>query len=501
MTRFLLALMVGVGTPLSSCGAPSKPIVPSVAPAQSTVFSSTNEVRDLSWNGKTLWAATGGGVRRFEDGKWTKWTRQNGLPANESFSVAGDGTVRFPVAMGRFDGKNWGVKSAAPFQKSAQEVVWRGQRVRATLGSLEVGTRSFALPKESTGTHISALLPLKNRLMVAVYGDGLYLFDGEKWSRDVAPAPDAAREITALTGEDGMLWVGTRRAGIWRRMGGKWTQFLESGEPFSHNVQNLERFRGVVWGSTLDDGLVYLNGSQWEHTTTDKLSSSAPRQMLVWKDTLWVRHGTGIVDSFDGASWTKNALSSIPRRGVYALGGEEGRLVASGWGGFAEWNGKTWTPHYDVPELKGVPILGLLCDGDNLWLQTQSRGVGVWNRTSGTLKWLDERDGLPDDWVTALAKLDGKIYAGTFVGGLARLDGEKWFTFSELKGENVTSLCDAGNGAVLASTRHGVFKIEGNNATKVGLTWLDSEDQSLLKDDNGVWIGARTSINFWRNAK
>ncbi|BCM94000.1 hypothetical protein IAD21_05895 [Abditibacteriota bacterium] len=496
MTRFLLALLLGL--PLSSCADPAKPLLSSVSPAQSTVFSSTREVRGLSWNGKTLWAATGGGVLRFENGKWTKWTRQEGLPANETFGVAADRTVRFPVATARFDEKGWMVQGAPPFQKPPLETTWRGQKVRASLDGLELGKRSFPLPKGSPGTHISALLPLKTTLQVAVYGDGLYSFNGAKWTRDVAPVPNEAREITALAGDGRTLWVGTRRTGIWRRQSGKWAQFIQAGEPFSHNVQFLARFRGVLWGSTLDDGVIYQNGTEWLRVATTDLSSTAPRQMLVWKDTLWVRHGTGIVDSFDGTTWKKDALGSIPRRGIYALGGDEQRLVASGWGGFAEWDGTTWTPHYDIGELKGVPILGILCDGDEVWLETQSRGAGLWNRASGAFKWLDERAGLPDDWVTALAKMDGKIYAGTFVGGLARLDGEKWFTFPELNGENVTSLCASGTGGVLAATRHGVWKIEGDKATKVNLAWLDTEDQALLEDENGVWIGARTSLNFWR---
>jgi len=502
--KFLFALVGGLA--LSGCAAP---LSPSVEPAQNAVFCSTREIRALRWNSRTanLWAATGGGILRFGSGKWTKWTRESGLPANESFEIADDGMARFPLASARFEGESWETKAAPPYSKTAPTATWNGATVRATLEGLDLGSRVEPLPSASGGTHISAILPMENRLETAIYGDGLWSFDGAKWTRDAQNVPPDAREVTALASDSAShtLWLGTRRGGIWRRTAGKWSQFRQGNEIPAHNIQFLTKFQGVLWASTLDDGLVYRAGSEWKPVSVPDISSVAPRQLWVWHDTLWVRHGAGVVDSFDGRTWTKNALGTIPRPGIYALGGDEKRLLASGWGGFAEWDGTTWTPHYDVPDLmahgpeqKGIPILGVSAQGEDVWLLTQSRGIGVWDRATQKLRWLDERAGLPDDWVTTLGEFGGKTYAGTFVGGLARLDGDQWFVFPELKGENVTSLCQSPDGSVLAATRHGIWKIEGDSAQKLPLAWLDSEDQALLSDEHGVWIGARTSLNFWR---
>ena len=483
---------------LSGC---AQPLEPAVEPSQNTVFTSTREVRALGWNAKsqTLWAATAGGVLRLQSGTWAKWTRSNGLPANESFEISSEGEARFPLTKARLDAQKWQAQSAPPFQKTPLRVRWNGTTASATLDGLDLGSRVVPLPSDSNGTHISALLPLGKTLEVAIYGDGLWRFDGAKWTREDADVPAQAREITALAGDSKTLWLGTRREGIWKREAKKWSRFEQNAEMAAHNVQFMGRFRGVLWASTLDDGLIYGSGQTWNHVSTPDLSSSAPRQLFVWHDALWVRYGTGVVDCFDGAAWTKNALKTIPRPGVYALSGQETRLLASGWGGWSEWDGTSWTAHYDIPQLKGIPILGLLQDGEDVWLATQSRGAGVWNSATKKFRWLDERAGLPDDWVTTLEKSNGKLYAGTFVGGLARLDGDRWFSFPELKGENVTSICALANGKTLAATRRGLWQIEGDSANKLDFTWLDGEDQALLPDEHGVWIGARTSLNFWRS--
>jgi len=71
-----------------------------------------------------------------------------------------------------------------------------------------------ALP-QSSGSHISALLPRRDRLWAAVFGEGIWAFDGSKWARAVENVPESAREVTALAASGDTIWVGTRREGIW----------------------------------------------------------------------------------------------------------------------------------------------------------------------------------------------------------------------------------------------------------------------------------------------
>jgi hypothetical protein len=102
-------------------------------------------------------------------------------------------------------------------------------------------------------------------------------------------------------------------------------------------------------------------------------------------------------------------VCSLPRRGSYALAADEKRLYVVAWGGWSEWNGQQWAHHFGVPQLKGLPLMGLLPDGDRCGLPHKAGVCGLWNRASGELRWFDERHGLSDDWITSLAQVRGNL--------------------------------------------------------------------------------------------
>jgi ligand-binding sensor domain-containing protein len=140
-------------------------------------------------------------------------------------------------------------------------------------------------------------------------------------------------------------------------------------------------------------------------------------------------------------------------------------------------------------------------DGDRLWIGTQKRGLGEYSYRDGRFIWHDERHGLPDDWITCIARSGGVLYAGTFVGGLARYDGKKWHDIPQLRGENVTALEPDGQGGLFIATRNGVWRqLPQGELSKLSQPWLDAEAQALWYSEKGLWIGTRTGLFFLRNA-
>lgn len=454
----------------------------------------------------SVWAGTRGGVLwREASGSWRKFTVLDGLPSNEVLGISiEDGTVTAscPTSGAAWDGMTW-KQAAADTDNDPRgalcSCVWRGKRCYATVEGLRVegaGSDAAIPMPPATGSHISALLPRGDRLWAAVFGDGLWEYDGAKWSRSSVSVPPEARDITALAASGSSIWIGTRRDWLWEFAGGEWTHHTQPDEPYSANCQALIGLEGKLYISTLEDGLVIRSAGGWERAGTPGLSSNAPRQMVEFRGTLYVRHGSGAVDSLDGRGWHKNVLSSLPRKQSSCISASSERLCVGQWGGWSEFDGASWTHHLQLRELQGVQVTATLSENDRTWIGTQGRGLAEVERSTGRLRWHDERNGLPDDWVRCIARSDGVLYAGTFVGGLACLKGERWTACTGLSSGEITALLPRADGSLIAAARAGIYDITASGSVKPLFDEHGplTEAQSLCEIGGELWIGTRTGL-------
>jgi ligand-binding sensor domain-containing protein len=485
---------------------PSLPLVPQ----QDAVFTATNEVSSLALEpGGTLWVGTTGGILcRSAQGTWRKWTRQDGLPAHETRRIAlkkGVVTATFPMVVAEWHAGRWTLTQThgSPPLRNKEPILctteWNGKPCAATLTELRVkedGTwRAFPLPN-SRGTHISALLPHGPALWAALFGDGIWSFDGKGWRPLALHVPDEAHEITAMAANDSALWIGTRRAGVWGYEGGVWKQQSPFDDPCNHNVQMFAAYRNRLYVSTLEDGLAIRTADGWQHATAPLLSSVAPRQLVTFQGALYVRHGNGKVDRLEGETWTRDVCANLPRKQSTMLAADSQRLYVGQWGGWSEFDGKDWTHHFEQKVLQKCPMTALCAQGDTLWIGTQNRGLAEYRHTTGQLIWHDERQGFRDDWITAITGDGRSLTVGTFVGGMMRWDGKRW-TPPVLVGENVTAFAPDAKGGEWIATRAGLWHRTASGAlTPARIPFLDSEVQALLAMDGGMWAGARTGIFF-----
>jgi ligand-binding sensor domain-containing protein len=307
--------------------------------------------------------------------------------------------------------------------------------------------------------------------------------------------------MTALAASGQHLWLGTRRSGIWEYNGRTWRQHLQPAEPFAHDAQAFAAYHGCLYVSTLEDGLSVRTADGWQSVTLPEISTVAPRQMAEFKGALYVRHGSGKVDRFDGRVWTRDVCSTLPRKQASMIASDPGRLYVAQWGGWSEYDGTAWTHFLKLPELQGRTVTALHPDGDTLWIGTQNHGLAEFSHRTGQLTWHDERQGLPDDWITAIAREGRTLYAGTYVGGLARWNGAKW-SAGELSGANVTDFAPDGKGGLWIATRTGLWHRDSSGRLTPASSrshFLDTEVQALQQVPEGLWVGTRTGLFFLAN--
>ncbi len=430
------------------------------------VYTSTCQTTSMAQDADgSLWVGTRGGVLHIDArNQVRRYTRLDGLPSHEIQSVSmGPNGVSVTTPLG---GATW------------QEGRWQS----ASVGE---NRRLKLLSEPPEGLYVADTLAWKDRTYAAVFGSGLWVLD-KTWKRFEPGVPAPFRDTTALA-------VGTRTAvgsnsnGVAILQEGKW-KAVAVPDPPSMNVQAIQSVGDEMWVATLDQGLWALKAGAWKLVPMAKV----PRQILPGADGVWVRHGTGVIES-PGA---KPPSDHLPRKQATSMDRWGGESFVSSWGGFSIEAGGKWEHHGNLPELKGLQTTAILGDSEAVYVGTQTAGLFRFDRDSGRLAHVDAGLKLGDDWVTCLAKDGKRVWIGTFVGGLTRLDEQGLRRIAGIEKENVTAICIVGE-RTFVGTRNRLFEVKGDRAVSAydGVP-LDTEVQALHFDGQSLWIGTRTSL--WR---
>lgn len=142
-------------------------------------------------------------------------------------------------------------------------------------------------------------------------------------------------------------------------------------------------------------------------------------------------------------------------------------------------------------------------DENKLWLGTNDHGILLWNRSTGKAEpfWRDAEGQLPNPVVSMLKSKDGKLWVGTFNGGLYCMNGSQVRSYKEgagnaLASNNVWALVEDDKGRIwIASLGGGLQCLEPSSGTFETYT---SNNSALLEnnvtslcwgDDNTLFLG------------
>ena len=138
-------------------------------------------------------------------------------------------------------------------------------------------------------------------------------------------------------------------------------------------------------------------------------------------------------------------------------------------------------------------------DENRLWLGTNDHGILLWNRSTGKAEpfWRDAEGQLPNPVVSMLKSKDGKLWVGTFNGGLYCMDGSRVRSYKEgvgntLASNNVWALVEDDKGRIwIASLGGGLQCLEPVSGTfetytSSNLALLENNVTSLCWVDNNT---------------
>lgn len=272
---------------------------------------------------------------------------------------------------------------------------------------------------------------------------------------------------------------------------------------------------------------------QWRTYPTGDLVTA----LAAHGDTLWVGTSNGAIrfNRLDGNSTRYTTADGLVAPAISSIAVDRNGVVLFGaWGGNAsKFDGQSWTPFYFVEGgqdnvnvsgiaidslgrywfgLYGYGVYGLgehytTADGlaEDYVLSLAASGTEIWIGTRLGLSWFNghtwltytAKDGLTSPTVTALAVDNlGNLWAGTYNGGVNRLDGQGWRGFTTADGlpdDQINDIVIDAAGQPWIATAKGAAFFDGQNWTTItsanGL--LADHVTALAVDDDGhIWFGS-----------
>lgn len=434
------------------------------------VYTSTLQVTSMAQDANgSLWVGTRGGVLCIDSqNQVRRYSRLEGLPSHEIQSVSvvtGKVVVTTPLGSAVLSDNRW---MSSPRKEAPR----------------------FKLPSQPPeGLYVSSALSWNGRDYAAAYGSGVWVLEGG-WKKFEPVIPTGFQDVTALT-LGTRVAIGSNRNGVATLEAGKWTLVKDQGPP-SLNVQAIQSVGEEMVVATLEQGLWAVRNGAWRQVPSKM--AQVPRQILPGDGGVWIRHGTGAVESLDMLA--KSPSSDLPRKQATSIDRRGGESFVSYWGGFSIQTKGEWAHFATLPELKGFQTTAIAGDANEVLLGTQNSGLYKFDRSSRTLNHVDAGLKIGDDWVTCLVKDGNRTWIGTFVGGLSRLDDNGLTRIAGIEKENVTAICSLGE-RTFVGTRNGLFEVSGDKAVRTFLgVPLDTEVQALHAHQGNLWVGTRTSL--WR---
>ena len=453
-------------------------------------FTSTREVTAIATapNGAVAVGTTGGLLWITKDGKISKQPVLSGLPSNQLLGLRNVGDR----IIAHFPGDRFcevtqdSVHPAKPPSNPPKSVTWNGRTWTLVGDCLVSGTLQMGGPAGTAW--LTDAVADGPQLFVAAYGKGVFsrsalLGKANNW----VPIDTQDTDPTALAITGHKLWVGTHHQGVYsfdeKGHAGYWNP---AGELASSCVVSLSECQNRIYAGTLDYGLSVKTSRGWKDVIGP--TYEAPRQLVLFQNKLYLRHGNGAIDVMSGYQWQRGFQANLPRPECSALAPTEKALLIGQWGGWSEWNGNHLVSHFEIPQLKNKAITCLTKFDGSTWVGTQGNGL-VQVPDLGIPQSFSLASGIKDDWIVGLVRYEDALYFGTYAGGLYRIENGRPVRVSTASSQ-IRGL--ASGRRLWIVTAAGLEQI--GPAFKLPKRFVPIEPQTVLETDDALWIGCRSGL-------
>lgn len=318
-----------------------------------------------------------------------------------------------------------------------------------------------------------------------------------------------SRNVKAMMMDGNILWIGSSGGVV--RYDTTTDQYrlydIRSGL-LANGVFHLSKLGGRLAVGTYGGGLAVMkpDGAGWDQYNIPEgladafvysvlESQSGDVWIATWSGANRVRGGA-LKDPSKWDTFTvKNTNGGLPNDWVYALAqGRDGAIWFATEGGLARYQDGAWRNWKHADGL-GAPyelVRGQITDTDDPARYSQHH---LRQKQEMGLQKVDVAYN-PNYIVSLTVGLDGTVWCGTWGGGLARFDGQRWknFTVADgLPGNHVYMLHEDARGRLWIGTGSGLARYDGREftrfTTREGL-FADNVFSAAAGADGSLWVGS-----------
>lgn len=305
--------------------------------------------------------------------------------------------------------------------------------------------------------------------------------------------------VNAIHADDREIWVGTTGGVVRYKVGDKDYEFFDNMSGLlSNGILSIEKSGDEIWLGTYGGGLsVFDRGTQsWRnYNINNGLGDPFVRDILIDKGgDAWIATWSGLnrvkdknLDGF--ADWelftTESTAGGLPHNRIYALAEDNaGAIWVATEKGVARFQNRQWTQWTHENGLGAA---------EDLVADSLKKGTKA-DRPTPNEDQTGERPAYKPDLVVSLTVGDdGRIWAGTWGGGLSVFDGTSWSTFTMWDGLPGNYIL-----ALAKGPRNGVWVGTGN-----GLAWFDGVESHIFRTEEGLFgdvvrsFGPESTTDIW----